>query len=77
MKFIKTLFKAPDLFGDKIIEWSKLKNRDLLIFIPMFLLSWWLYSKFFMNWFDFNWRFIPVFLMGFITCLIIFKKFRD
>jgi len=72
-KILKILFGAPDLFGESIVKWLGLKNGDLIIVIPMFLIGWLLYWQFFMQYASFTWRFIPDFLMGFLTCLIMFK----
>lgn len=75
-KIFKLLFDAPNLGGDKIIRLLHLKNKHFFIFLPLFALSWWIYSEFFMNWFDFTWRFVPTFTLGFLVCIFTFKLLK-
>jgi len=70
---LKLLFGAPNLGGNKIIQFLNLKNKHFFIFVPMFALSWLIYSEYFMKWFDFNLRFVPTFILGFLTCFITIK----
>lgn len=70
---IKKIYQAPDKLVSKIVKFSELRNVHLLIAIPMFVISWLIYNQFFMVWFDFTWRFVPTFLLGFVTCLLLLK----
>lgn len=70
---LSKLLEAPNLGGDKITKLLNLKNKHFIIFAPLFALSWWIYSEFFMSWFSFNWRFVPTYALGFLTCFAIFK----
>lgn len=72
MRFLKVI-QIPDVVGNKFVQFMQLKNKHLLIFVPLFALSWWLYSAYFMDLFDFTWRFVPTFILGFLTCYLTYS----
>lgn len=66
-------FSIPNIGGKQISKFFNLTDRDLLILIPALILSWIIYSKLFIPMFNFNARFLPTFILGFITALLVVK----
>jgi hypothetical protein len=60
-------------FGDKFVSFFELRNRHFLILIPLALISYFLYSEFFLKWFSFEWRFLPTFFLGVFSVLLMLK----
>lgn len=63
-------------YGEKIVKFLDLKNKHLIIFLPLLGISWLIYINFFLDWFEYKWRFLPTFLMGFLSCLLMAKFFK-
>jgi len=64
-------YRKKEDYGKKIVRFFSLKNKHLLLFLPLFFGSWFVYYEFFMKWFDFIWRFVPTYILGFLSCYVI------
>lgn len=65
------------MISQKVIIFFGLKDRQLIIFIPLVIIRYWLYAQFFLVWFSYKMSFVPTFLLGLTTALLMIKHTKE